>query len=75
MFTQATEPNINSKARFRKYPDFCHKSYHFISKCFRNQCEDEERKRNSDSRSETLVKCFDHYFEAYHNELRPNEQP
>ena len=35
MFTQATNPNSKSKPQFRKNCNYCHKSIHFVSNCFR----------------------------------------
>ena len=45
MFTQTTDPIIGSKLQFRKYYKDCHKSSHFVSKCFRKQGEADDRKR------------------------------
>ena len=37
MFTQNKDPNNKSKPQFRKYCNYCHKSNHSISNCFRKQ--------------------------------------
>ena len=76
MFAQTTDPNEKkSKPQIRKYCNYCHKLNHFVPNCFRKQREDEERKRNSYSRSESPAKSFNQYFKAFQNQIHPNEQP
>ena len=75
MFTQTTDPNNESKPQFRKNCNYCSKSNHSVSNCFRKQREDKQRKQNCCSRSKASVKSIHQYFKAYQNEIHPNEQP
>ena len=43
IFTQTTDPKNRSKPQFQNYCNFCHKSNHSVSKCFRKQRENEEK--------------------------------
>ena len=75
VIAQNIDPNNKSKPQFRKYCTDCHKSNHSISNCFRKQRQDEERKRNSFSRSKSPTKSINQHFKAYKDQILPNEQP
>ena len=75
MFTQTTVPKNDSKPQFRKNCNYCHKSNHSVSNCFRKQREGEDRRRNSYSRSKPPVESFNQYFKSYQNQIRQNELP
>ena len=74
MFTKTNDPNNGIKPHIRIHCNFCHKSNHSVSSCFRRQRrEDKEREGNSSPRSKSPVNSFDQYFEAYKNRILPNE--
>ena len=64
LFTQTKNPNNKRKPKFRENCNCSHKPTHSISKCFRKQREDGERKRNPISRSKSPVKLNNQYFKA-----------
>ena len=75
MLTQTTDPTNESKPQFRKYCKYCRLYHQSVSNFFREQHEDEERRRDFYSRSKSLVKSFNQYLEAYKNQNHSNEQP
>ena len=74
-FKQTSDSKKKSKPQFRNYCNFCYKSNHLVSNCFRKQRENGERKQKSFSRLKSTAKSFNQYFEAYKNQIHPNEQP
>ena len=37
IITKTTDPNIKSEPELRKYCNYCHKSNHYVSNCFRKR--------------------------------------
>ena len=62
MLTQTTGLNNKCISEFLKRCNYRHKSNHSVSNCVRKQHEDEERNRNSYSRSKSLAKSFNQHF-------------
>ena len=69
LFAQISDPNQKSKPQFRKYGDSCRKPKQSVSKFFRKQSEDIQRKRKSYSGSKSPVKLFIQYFKAYQKQF------
>ena len=74
MLTPTNDLKKRSKLHFRKYCKYCHKSSHYVSKCFSKQQEDKKRKRKKYSRTNLHSKLYIQNFQAYRSQIHLNEQ-
>ena len=67
MFTHTTDAGNKSTSQFSKFSNYCQKSNHSVSKHFRTQHEDKEKKTEASSRLKSPANSFNQYFEVYQN--------
>ena len=75
LFTETTDQISKREPQFQKLFIDCHKANNSDSNCFCEQHEDEERKRNSGSRSKPPAKSFIQNLKVYENQIHANQQP